>query len=92
MRRLMFSAGIGLAALSPVPAAAQSAYDNPNPPQVEAAEVLGVRQTRPQSVSVATAPSQSLPVTGTDVAGLVAIGGGAIVVGSLLRRRRLTVS
>jgi hypothetical protein len=78
----MLAAGaVVLGVLAPTAAFAQT-YPNPGstPPKPNdpGAQVKGV---------TASNSSSSLPFTGGDVAGLAAIGGGAVVVGGLLATR-----
>jgi LPXTG-motif cell wall-anchored protein len=69
-----------LGALLPIGVA--GAYPNPTPPNVAPAD-QGQTSVEPNQI---TKPS-TLPFTGTDVAGLVAIGGASIGVGAVLVRR-----
>ena len=85
------AAGGAVLALSlPVAAAAQTApaYPGGNPPQVMSENLSREVPTRVLGESI-TRPSggDTLPVTGGDIAGLVAVGAGAIVTGTVLVRR-----
>lgn len=95
MAKVLATAGVAFTVCLPVAAGAQTAnYPGPVPPQV-----LAVNEVRPPQVAnqdlpraaAATAASDtagdSLPVTGGDIAGLVALGLGAVATGSVLVRR-----
>ena len=64
------------------PAAAWADYPNPSFSPVSPTEAGQVTAKPPSS------GSNALPVTGGDVAGLVAIGAGLVIVGVVLRRAR----
>lgn len=99
-------AGIAVAiAISlPIAAAAQTTpYDNPNPPVVDAGDVAGTDTAppdvrgvqQPRALPEAAAPqSAALPLTGTDIAGLVTMGAVAVGAGTVLvrRSRRLAIA
>lgn len=80
------------------PADAQSAYTGVRAPAVGAVDastggraggggVLSAASSQQQSLQAAQGNRSGLAFTGTDVASLVAMGGGAIAVGAFLKRR-----
>lgn len=94
--RIVVGTAAALALSSPVAASAQAVGDYPGgpPPQV-LGETLGREAEEPaqvlsESISRASRGSDALPVTGGDVAGLVAIGLGAVTAGTVLVRRSRT--
>ena len=88
--KLLATGGVVLALSLPVAAGAQTApaYPGGNPPQVMSenlsrevpTRVLGESQSR-------SSAGDTLPVTGGDIAGMVAVGAGAIATGAVLVRR-----
>ncbi len=81
----LLAAGLLIAAVfAPVSAWATDNDPYPTVPQTDPVTTTVQAQVAGQSASA----SSSLPVTGGDIAGLVAIGGGLVVVGLGLRRFR----
>ena len=80
----LLAVGFLLAAvMAPVAAWATDVYPNPPTPSVSP---TAAAQVKAESTSTG---SSSLPVTGGDIAGLVALGGGLVVAGVVLRRARV---
>ena len=78
------------------PAGAQSVYSGVQPPVVGtvdtgvspvSGQVLSSSSARLQAVQATESTRGGLAFTGTDVISLVVLGGGAIAVGALLKRR-----
>jgi hypothetical protein len=98
-RRLLLGglAAITIAAGTALPASAAFAVDDyPVPPSPTVgpsntnrdAEVLGATATKPRTeVLGAQVTRGSLPFTGGDIAGIAAIGAGAVAVGAVMVRR-----
>ena len=81
-RRLWRLLAVGFILAAVLAPAAAWAYPDPTTsavPQTQAAQV---------KAASASSGSSSLPVTGGDITGLVAIGGGLVVLGVVLRRAR----
>jgi hypothetical protein len=88
-RRLwrLLAVGFILAAVF-VPAAAWATDSQPTYPTTATSQVSPTDGPQVKAESASTG-SSSLPVTGGDIAGLVAIGGGLVVAGVVLRRARV---
>lgn len=88
-RRLwrLLAVGFILAAVL-APAAAWAADDGASYPTQPTSAVSPTDGPQVKAESASTG-SSSLPVTGGDIAGLVAIGGGLVVAGVVLRRARV---
>jgi hypothetical protein len=88
-RRLwrLLAVGFILAAVL-APAAAWAAASQPLYPAPPTSAVSPTDGPQVKAESASTG-SSSLPVTGGDIAGLVAIGGGLVVAGVVLRRARV---
>ena len=98
VRRVLASIAIVGGVMLAGPASAQtSSYVNVTPPQVGAADAgrIAVQAAVPPQVRAPSAPAQvisrpaparALAITGSDIIGLVALGGGSIVIGGLLVR------
>ena len=90
----LVAAGGALLVLSlPVAAGAQTApaYPGGNPPQVLSENLSREVPTRVLGESITrSSGGDTLPVTGGDIAGLVAVGAGAIATGTVLVRRSRT--
>lgn len=86
MSEFIAAAGVAMVVFLPVAAGAQTAnYPGSAPPQVLGDDVSrNVPQVLGQTVSNG---GDALPVTGGDVAGLAALGLGAIATGTVLVRR-----
>lgn len=75
------------------PADAQSVYTGVQPPVVGAVDTgapggsAGAVRSSSAALQTVQSTSGGLAFTGTDVVSLVAIGGGAIAIGALLKRR-----
>lgn len=88
--KLVAAGGAVLALSLPVAAGAQTvpAYPGGNPPQVMSENLSREVPTRVLGESITrSSGGDTLPVTGGDIAGMVALGAGAIATGTVLVRR-----
>ena len=88
--KLVAAVGAALALSLPVAAGAQTvpAYPGGNPPQVMSENLSREVPTRVLGESITrSSGGDTLPVTGGDIAGMVALGAGAIATGTVLVRR-----
>ena len=81
-RRLWRLLAVGFILAAVLAPAAAWAYPDPTTSAVPPTQAAQVK------AASASSGSSSLPVTGGDIAGLVAIGGGLVVLGVVLRRAR----
>jgi hypothetical protein len=75
--RLAVASGIAFVAIAPTAAMAYPGTDTPNDPSDPGSQVQGTTATK----------AATLPFTGGDVAGLAAIGAGAVLAGAVIVRQ-----
>ena len=88
-RRLWRLLAVGFVVAAVLAPAAAWATDSSPYPTVQPTSAVSPTDGPQVKAASASTGSSSLPVTGGDIAGLVAIGGGLVVAGVVLRRARI---